>query len=250
MKKPEKPMSQIPQLAELKEQLQNVQSVEKILPLLSLLGVDTDGMDQQFASLRDLGEQANELALLPDAFNDLLSEKGWIMYDHMNVEVAKSTIKLARQGNIDDAEKHLVDYYTPDIVEWLLRMMWSVKAFHARMPLAEKALQDYKEERYHACVPVVLALLDGMVNEIHYKRGLPARGFFADGVDLTAWNSLAGHSKGLSVLVRIFQKSRTKTTTDTISVPYRNGILHGMDLNYDNKIVAAKAWAALFATRD
>jgi hypothetical protein len=114
------------------------------------------------------------------------------------------------------------------------------------MPLAQKALTDYCEGRYHACVPVVLALLDGMVSELHEKR----RGFFAEEVDLQAWDSIAAHSKGLNVLVSIFQKGRKTTRIEPIYLPYRHGIIHGMDLGYDNKVVAAKTWAALFATRD
>jgi len=51
-------------------------------------------------------------------------------------------------------------------------------------------------------------------------------------------------------LTDIFQKGRRKTTTEQITVPYRHGIMHGMDLGYDNKMVAAKTWAALFAARD
>jgi hypothetical protein len=51
-------------------------------------------------------------------------------------------------------------------------------------------------------------------------------------------------------LAGVFNKGRYKTTSDQITIPYRNGILHGMDLGYDNKMVAAKAWAALFSVRD
>lgn len=91
---------------------------------------------------------------------------------------------------------------------------------------------------------MVLALLDGMVNE------LGGKGFFAQGVDLQAWNSVAGHSKGLAVLSKIMGASRNVTTVEPLTIPYRNGILHGMDLGYDNATVAAKAWAALFAARD
>jgi hypothetical protein len=61
---------------------------------------------------------------------------------------------------------------------------------------------------------------------------------------------VAAHSKGLNAINRIFQKSRQKTVTETISIPYRHGILHGMDLGYDNRMVAAKCWAALFAARE
>ncbi|MCX6674300.1 MAG: hypothetical protein NTY37_11040, partial [Methanothrix sp.] len=118
------------------------------------------------------------------------------------------------------------------------------------MPLAQKALTDYREERYHACVPVVLALIDGMVNELHSKSKGKKLGFFAKGVNLEAWDSVSAHSKGLGQLVRVLGKGRYETTTKQIFIPYRNGIMHGMDLGYDNKIVAAKTWAALFALRD
>lgn len=52
------------------------------------------------------------------------------------------------------------------------------------------------------------------------------------------------------MLKDIFTVGRNKTNTVEISIPYRNGILHGRDLGYANKKVAAKAWAAMFAIRD
>src|SRR5690606_12479395 len=61
---------------------------------------------------------------------------------------------------------------------------------------------------------------------------------------------IAGHSSGLNVLKDIFTVGRNKTSKEKISIPYRNGILHGRDLGYANKKVAAKAWAAMFAIRD
>lgn len=215
-------------------------------PLLRLLKVDVEQMGDTFAKLDDLERQVKDLSVLPDKFNSFFSEKGWIIYGMMNVEVAKAAVDKAEAGNIDDAEADLVTYYDPDKVEWLLRTMMGIEAFRPRMPLAEKALIDYREERYHACVPVVLALLDGFVSELHEKR----RGFFAGDVDLSAWDSIAAHDKGLNVLTKIFQTGRKTTRTEQITIPYRNGILHGMDLGYDNKIVAAKTWGALFATCD
>lgn len=128
--------------------------------------------------------------------------------------------------------------------------MYGVRAFHSRMELANKALIDYEADRYHACVPVVLALLDGMINEIHGKQKGLRRGFSSGEADLEAWDSIAGHSKGLNELKKIFNTGRYSTVAEPITVPYRNGIMHGMDLGYDNKIVAAKTWAALFAARE
>jgi hypothetical protein len=142
------------------------------------------------------------------------------------------------------AENLLVQHYNADQVAIQLKTLWGIKAFRPRLRLAELALTDYREGRYHASIPVVLALLDGMVNE------LGNQGFFSQNVDLIAWDSIAAHNRSLAELKRLFFKQRSKTTTDFIDLPYRNGIIHGMDLGYDTPIVAAKCWAALFATAD
>lgn len=186
------------------------------------------------------------MCLIIDSFNPLFAERGWIIYDSMDLKVAKAAIDKATKGDMAGAEAELISYYNPKTVKMLLRRMSAVQAFGPRMDLAEKALVDYKEERYHACTPVVLALMDGLINELHEKR----RGFFAEETDLTAWDSIAAHDSGLNALVKLFQKGRYSTTLDAIEIPYRNGIMHGMDLGYDNRLVAAKTWAVLFAIRE
>jgi hypothetical protein len=244
----------IHQFKDLLNQAKGMENIRRIFPfvapLLKLFGLNTKEIHRQLNQAGVLMEQISEMTAIPDNFNDIFSERGWIIYDHMNLEVAKKAIRMAREEDIERAETFLVDSYNYEQVEMLLRRMWGVDAFKARMPLAEKALQDYREERYHACVPVVLALLDGMVNEIYERFKGKRKGFSAEDVDLTAWDSIAAHEKGLAKLVKIFQTGRYKTTVDPIFIPYRNGIIHGMDLGYDNKMVAAKTWGALFATRD
>jgi len=215
-------------------------------PLLRLLNVDTSKVRDAFQGVKELERIVNELATIPDDFNDLFASRGWIIYDMLNLEVAKAAITKGKEDDIEAAEAILVEYYSPEAVKFLLQTLIGVKAFRPRMALAQKALLDYIEGRFHACIPVILALTDGLVNELHEKR----RGFFSDQTDLQAWDSIAGHSKGLNALAKVFQTGRYSTSSEPITVPYRNGILHGMDLGYDNKIVAAKTWAALFAVRD
>lgn len=67
---------------------------------------------------------------------------------------------------------------------------------------------------------------------------------------MTAWDCIAAHETGLQTLTSLLTKGRNKTNEDSITIPYRNGILHGRELAFDNKIVAAKCWAALFSVRD
>jgi hypothetical protein len=190
------------------------------------------------------------LTKIPDRFNDQFVPLGWIMYEEMDLEVVKKAMKIADSGDIKGADAYIADYYNTDTVRRMLHRMELVEEFRRRMPLAKKALIDYREERYYACVPVVLALIDGMVNELHLKARGERLGFSAKDVNLEAWNSVSAHSKGLGQLVSVLMKGRNKTTTQQIFIPYRNGIMHGTDLGYDNKIVAAKTWAALFALRD
>jgi hypothetical protein len=237
----------IPRHREAIEQARGLQSLRSAMPILrpvlKLFKVDTESMDESFGKIDDLVRRMDELVAMPDRFNEFFAQTGWIAYDDLNVDVAKAAVEAAENGDFDGAEQLLVAHYNHDQVRMQLRRMHGVEAFRPRMRLAELALEDYAAGRYHACIPVVFALLDGMVNEV----GKQNRGFFAEGADLTAWDSIAGHSKGLKVLAEIFSESRKKTRADTITIPYRNGILHGMDLGYDNVIVAAKVWAALFA---
>lgn len=219
-------------------------------PLFRRLGADVSKLDEVFDDLDDLVRQSKELASVPDEFNDLLGPSGWIVYDRIDVEVAKTAIALAKSEGSKRAEDFLVEHFSPETVAWGLKSMHAVEAFRPRMELAGRALEDYTAERYHACVPVVLALLDGMVNDVHQKALGSRRGISAKDVDLEAWNTFAGHSTGLMRLVEIFRTGRRKTNTEPLRLPYRNGIMHGIDLGYGTKIVAAKCWAALFAARE
>lgn len=57
-------------------------------------------------------------------------------------------------------------------------------------------------------------------------------------------------SDGLTKLKDIFNKGRNKTNHEEIRLPYRNGILHGRDLNYANKYVSCKCISLMFALAD
>lgn len=239
----------IPRIRELAEMVDGAVAVKKAIPflrpLLRLLGADVGKMDDALVKVDDLVRQSEVMLRTPDRFNDLFGERGWIIYEDMKLETATAAVAKAEAGDPDGAEADLVAYHNAENLRFKLRRMQGVRAFRPRMRLAELALADHEAGRYHACVPVVLALLDGLVNELNAEH----RGFFS-GADLTAWDSMAAHSRGLNALASILRRTRQTTRTETITVPYRNGIMHGMDLGYDNEVVAAKAWAALFAVRD
>jgi hypothetical protein len=199
--------------------------------------------------IQELEPKLKRITTLPDRFNELFADRGWIMYEKMDGAVAEAAIKKANSDDIDGAEIDLADYYTEYILRINIKRMKDIEAFRPRWHLTQKALNDYLEGRYYACVHVIQAVLDGMVNEIYLKAYGHHRGFYANDTDLTACDSISAHSNGLTLLAKTLCRGRNKTRTEGILIPYRHGIVHGTDLDYDNKIVAAKIWAALFATR-
>jgi hypothetical protein len=202
------------------------------------------------AAFDDLGlapgllDEVKQIADRMDRFNELFAQHGWVVHDNMDLRTVEQAVEIAGSGDLAAAQSLLAEYYGPSWVASRLRALQSISAFAPRMRLAELAVEDYRCERHHACVPVVLSLLDGMVNDVGLK------GFFRKGTDLTAWDSIAAHQGGLTRLKEVLDAPRPTTVTDSIDIPYRNGILHGMDLGYDNRMVAAKAWAALFTAAD
>ena len=72
--------------------------------MLRLLGLNVEEVSDALSQVPELERMAEELAAVPDRFNDLFAERGWIIYDMMNVEIAKAAIAKAEGGDIDSAE--------------------------------------------------------------------------------------------------------------------------------------------------
>ena len=163
----------------------------------------------------------------------------------MSLDAMLKAIDIEKKEGLAAAEEFLANEYGEDTLKFGIMRCSGHAEFRKRYRLIELAKDDYFAARYHACVPLLLALVDGLVNDISKHVG-----FFAEGADMTAWDSIAAHETGLKVLAKIMGLGRNRTNEESISVPYRNGILHGRELAFDNKVVAAKCWAMLFAIRD
>jgi hypothetical protein len=79
-----------------------------VRPFLRIRGRDVVAYDKRVAEWRKWESQAADLETIPDRFNDLFGERGWIMYEEMNFDLAKSCVTKAEAGDIDGAENDLV----------------------------------------------------------------------------------------------------------------------------------------------
>lgn len=246
-------ISNTPRLQQLRKDAGNFRNLRKIWPLIKpfakLVRVDTEHIDKILAQGLELANQTEDMVMIPDRFNDFFSDFGWIIFESMELDAARKAIEIAEYDGMEKAEEYLVNYFSPEWVETRITWLKYIKGFQPRFEMALKALNDYKEGRYYSSVLVVLTLIDGWVNDLNLV-GFQRLGFFSEKSQLLAWDSMSAHPKGLIKLQQVFGKSRQMTRTEDITIPFRNGIIHGMDLGYDNKYVASKCWAALFAVRE
>lgn len=211
----------------------------KVLDKLPLIYKINPGIKIQRDQAVEILNHANIL-LLPDEFNNLFSKDGWVCYGGLSQRILEEVIYLGSNKQYQEAKQLLINYIDEDKIDFILKKCASREHFKERLDLFNLLKIDYLEERYHACIPLLLALIDGLANDISKHLG-----FFAENSDLELYDSITSHGTGLPFLKTIMNTSRTKTITEIIHMPYRNGILHGRDLNFANKEVASKCWWVL-----
>lgn len=221
------------------------ESLGKVFKLAKLFGYKNDELDEVFEQIPNLQNQLEEMSMTPEKFNKYYSSLGWVASDSMNFDLMKEAVGFAENNNIEKGEELLVKYYSSEEMKWLLTSLLGDEAFRKRYKYFQYAYDDTIAGRYYSAIPILLMMIDGATNDITKSMG-----FFSDSSDLTSWDSIAGHPSGLTELRNLINKGRNKTNEESIKIPYRNGILHGRELDYDNVVVAAKCWAALFAVRE
>lgn len=194
--------------------------------------------------LETIRAQMHDLADYPERFNRYFSKVGWLVHGHLDFTTMKRAVEEYEANGLSAATGVLLQYFEPESLRDRLFFLNGVEELRIRRRFIDLAFEDYQSKRYHAVVPLLLMLIDGAVNEAVGK------GFHAEALNLDVWDSLTAADGAINDIKSIFQQSRRKTRTDAIQLPYRNGILHGMDLGYDNEIVAAKCWCFLFVVAD
>lgn len=203
-----------------------------------------DFSPELYDKVKELASKTEKLLNLPDSFNTHFASLGWIAHDNLNTELTQKAVQLADQGKFDDAEQLLTDHFNFDTIKFGLMRMNGHKSFWPRREFANTVRDDYLAERYQSCIPMLFILIDGIVCDVSNKS------FSATGVELEAWDCIAAHSSGLKQVVKVITKTRRPLNEEMITIPFRNGIIHGRDINYANKINAAKLWNLLFAICD
>src|SRR6266704_2018550 len=224
----------LPSFVELSNQLKGLKLLRFLLP------------KNQRDELKKLEAQIKELGDTVDDFYELLGEKHWIFHDLLNMQKVRAI--LTHNTDAEDAERQFIALYNdPEFLRFAIMRCNGFEALRKRKQLIEKARDDYFAGRYYASIYLLLSIADGFVNEFDREhRGLHTR----TSEELSVWDSPISLHKGVGSVHRIFLSQISATITEPVEELYRNGIMHGTVLDFDNIIVATKAWNMLFAVMD
>lgn len=218
----------------------------EMLRQLDGLGIlTTFFMRDQRPEVKRLRAQLDEMVRAVDGFYEVLGPRNWIFHESLQTEVGAEIASMAP----DVAEARLIKVYeSPSLLDTMISQTRQVPALKPRQELIARAKRDFEAERYYSTVLLLITVMDGFVNDLEPKdrRGLHAR----DADEMVAWNSIIGHHLGLTRAHQTFKKGFYKTSDEEVFELYRNGIVHGTLTNFDNVVVAAKAWNRLFAVVD
>ncbi len=211
---------------------------------LRFVGLGSKKMGAQAEKLEQLKRQLKTIIEAPTEFNRIFSDRGWISHDSLDHKLMLRMIELSTTKSIAVAEREILDQLSPGNIHFQFQRLRALPELQRRQKLLDHAKEDYTEGRYYSVVPLLLMIIDGTVHDIVKK------GFHTEKSDLDVWNAITNINEGIEKIRSIFAKGRYVTREESIDLPYRNGILHGIDLGYANYIVAAKCWHFLFVIRD
>ncbi|MGN0034242.1 MAG: hypothetical protein ACI364_00735, partial [Coriobacteriales bacterium] len=197
-------------------------------------------------TVRGINDELDGLVLLVDDFYRLLGDRNWVFSEALNLDRMR---KVVAQPTPEGAERELVEYLKEeDAIHRMITRLNRFPDMRPRIPLLEKAERDYLEGRYYSSVLVTVSMMDGFVNDAFKaeRKGLHAR----EAGELHSEDCVATVWDGLPSVQKTFTKSVSAREDKPVYEVYRNGIMHGMITDYDNDVVASKAWCMLFAVGD
>ncbi len=236
--------NKLPSVRHIRSQITGIGIIIRINRILRCIGLGSKKIGEIQTKYNEMHRQLTDLIEYPRRFNKIFSEDGWLAHESMNFEVMKKAVDMYETEGRTVAEQVLLDYYSAAQVERRLFFFLGLEELRVRRKFIDYALDECKNSRFYSAIPLLLMVIDGAVNDATGK------GFHTSDADLDVWDCLTTSDGAIYTIRDIFKKGRRATCTDSISLPYRNGILHGMDLSYDNPVVAAKCWCFLFVIRD
>ncbi|PXX61796.1 hypothetical protein DFR70_108354 [Nocardia tenerifensis] len=185
--------------------------------------------------------------MVVDQFYECLGARNWVFHDSLSLDRVEAL--LSETSDAASAEERLIDLYRDEeITQWWLSQIRKLDGMKHRWHQVERAREHYHAGQFDSCALHLIAVMDGFVNDFEpdVRKGLVSR----DPEGMTVWDSIVGHHLGLTHVLKTFGKTFKKRIDHEVFDLFRHGIVHGSVVNFNNVVVATKAWNMLFAVAD
>lgn len=228
-------VEKMPSVIELRRQIRGLSIVSSLL-----------GNKETKQDAKKIEEELNETLRIVEQFYSILGKRNWVFSDALNLDRVK---EILEEDNADEVEMALIEYLKePGVLEMQINRLHSFPDMRPRLSLLRKAEIDYVEGRYYSSTLVVVTVMDGFVNDVNKasRTGLHA----LKPEELVSEDCVATVFAGLPSVQRIFTKSARRRIDTPLYEVQRHALMHGMATDFDNDIIASKAWCMLFAIAD
>ena len=228
----------------IKLQMQGLSYILSINGFLQKFRLGSKKIDELKNDFKNMKTDFSRLGSYPKKYTEYFSKYGFVAYSSIDFTIMEKSVNLYEEKKIEESLEIIKKYYSANEIEKRFSFIRNSAINPNRIRFIENILEDYKNEKYYAVIPVLLMMIDGIVADIG------RHGIHSQKSDLSAWDMFEVENTGLQMIKDCFSKSRKKTTIEQIPFPYRNGILHGRDLGYDTQEIAILSWVYLFAVID
>lgn len=196
--------------------------------------------------INTIKDQLDDLVDLIVSFYELLGDRHWVFSDYISLSKAREIVSAE---SADAGEQILIQWLGEGrVLENLIMRLNRFQDMRPRMTLLEKAVRDYHEGRYYSVVLVLISVMDGFANDVdkQHRKGFHAR----SSEELKTEDTIATIEIGLPSAHAVFTESVKRRHDEELFDLKRHGIVHGMETNFDNAVIASKAWCMLFGLCD
>ena len=230
------------------QQIMNLPSVVELRQQVGAFSVNSLilGNEEIREEMEKTKAKLDETLGIVERFYSVLGKRNWVFNDALNLDRMKTILE---NDEADEAEKALISYFKePGMLETQINRLHCFPDMRPRLPLLRKAEIDYREGRYYSSTLVVVTVMDGFVNDVNKasRTGLHA----LKPEELASEDCVATVLAGLPSVQRAFTKTARKRIDTPLYEVQRHALVHGMATDFDNDIIASKAWCILFAIAD
>ena len=218
-----------------------MEQYQAMKPVAKFLGIFNKDIRASAKKMDESAADFKKFQLAAEEFTVRYADLGWTLCDSISTT---HIIKACGSETTDGGEAVLTDYFLSETELEFLGYKFHRDKYRLWMTIYDRAKERLLAEDYISSIPLIFIIIDGIC--LKYFQRHP----FSGAADQDVFDSFTSGPDALEKAYALLGQTRRKINDVELSLPFRHGILHGVDTNYGHSLVAAKAINILRATID